>query len=71
MENKPTDVQVADSLTIVSACIDIDPALLKHVVVKEGKNLDTPLAVASNKLGMKVGQMGELVQMLFQRIQML
>lgn len=53
----------------MNACIDIDPNLLKNVVVKDGRNVETPLDVASNKLGIKMGQMAEVLRILFQRMQ--
>ena len=38
-------------------------------MVKDGRNVETPLDVASNKLGNKMGQMAEVLRILFQRMQ--
>jgi hypothetical protein len=72
LESRPTDSQIADCFVIINSNIDIDPALLKHIAARnEKKAEESPVAAASNKLGNKIGQISDVLQVLFDKTKQL
>ena len=66
---RPIESIIAESFIIMNSNIEIDCSLLKQIACgSEAKQEQSQLKNASNKLGIKIGQVCEVLKVLFDKI---
>jgi hypothetical protein len=69
IELRPLESIIVESFTVMNSNIDIDAALIKQIATRsEVKQEDSGLKNASNKLGIKIGQVSEVLKLLFDKV---
>lgn len=67
MEVRPAETQITDSFSLINSNIEIDPALMKQIASRKDKHSDSPLNDAAARLGDKIGQISDLLKILFEK----
>ena len=72
IEMRVTELALSDLFVEVNSAIDIDAALLKFIPAKaEGKYEENQLKGSFNKFGRKIGQVGDVMKFLYDKISVL